>query len=311
MRHVILLSAVVLAACGGNWSTKDLEFVNALPQRADLQARLPAVSSSTQPLEGVSTRRDGLNVGDPSPMWTDTRKASTDFNLLLESMLAILDTLRRYPPTTRSDTTRVWGPFPDTKNEGFEFQVAIQQTGPKSFGWALQARPRAGQFFDVVTGVFEADASARQGQGSMTVHVTNFKDVLQVDPVMKALDQITVGYQTANWPHRVDMTFAFTPGNSTGLSAIGYTYRQQEDASGALAFQVRSSSAEATLLTTVALWNPQGAGKGQAVVDEGTYAGATVSECWNTSQRVVFSAQGWTGGQVSGVQADCVTIDGL
>ncbi|MEW5740503.1 MAG: hypothetical protein AB1938_16365 [Myxococcota bacterium] len=310
MRHAILISAVLFSACGGNWSTKDLEFVAALPQRADLQARLP-VTSTSQPLEGVSTRRDGLNVGDPSQMWADTRKASTDFNAMLETMLAILDTVRLYPPTTRSDTSRVWGPFPDSKNQGFEFQVAISQLDARRFGWALQARPRNGDFFDVVTGVFEASASARQGTGAMVVHVDNFKDKLNVEATMKALSRIDVGYQTASWPHRVDMAFTFAPGNTTGLSAIGYTYRQKEDTSGALAFQVRSTSAETTALTTVALWNPQGAGKGQATVTEGLYTGATVSECWDTGQRVVFYAQGWMGGQVSGVQTDCVTIDGL
>jgi hypothetical protein len=311
MRRVILISAVVLSACGGNWSTNDLEFVSALPQRADLQARLPAASSSAQPLEGVGTRRDGLDVGDPSQMWADTRKASMDFNGLLETMLAILDTVRLYPPTTRSDTSRVWGPFPDSKNEGFEFQVAISRLDTRRFEWFLQARPRAGDFFDVVTGTFEASTSARQGTGAMVVHVDRFKDRLRVDATLKALSRIDVGYQTARWPHRVDMALTFAPGNTTGLSAAGYTSRRKEDGSGALAFQVRTGSLEATVLSTVALWTPQGAGRAQATVVEGLYTGATVSECWDTRQNVVYYAQGWPGGQVVGTQQACVAIDGL
>lgn len=311
MRHLLIVSALSFVACGGNWSTRDLEFANALPRRADLQARLPQVASASQPLEGVSTRRDALNVGDPSATWAQTKKASTDFNALLDTALGIVDTVRQYPPTTRSDEARVWGPYPDAKNPGFEFQVGISQLEATKFAWALQARRSGGDFFDVVTGAFEASTSARQGTGAMVVHVATFKDQLAVDDAFKALDRIDVGYQTASWPRRVDMAFTFTPGNTSGLSTIGYTYRQKEDGAGALAFQVRTTSAEATALTTVALWNARGAGKGQAMVTEGLYTGATVSECWDTAQKVVFYAEGWMGGQQSGSATDCVVIDGL
>jgi hypothetical protein len=310
MRALILTSAVLLAACGGNWSTRDLEFVNALPQRADLQARLPA-GTATQPLEGVSTRRDGLNVGDPSQAWAATKKASTDFNAMLDTVLAILDTVRLYPPTTRTDDTRVWGPYADSKNPGFEFQVSIQQTDATHFAWSLQARKRTGTFFDVIVGVFDASVSARQGTGAMQVPVTNFKDQLNVDANFKALDRIDVGYQTASWPHRVDMAFTFSPGNMSGLSTIGYTYRTKEDTSGAMVFQVRTTNTGATALTTTALWNPSGAGRAQAVVTEGTYTGATVNECWGTAAKVVYYAESWAGGQVNGLASDCVTVDGL
>jgi len=309
-RLLTITSAALLAACGGNWSTRDLEFVNALPQRADLQARLPA-GSSTQPLDGVSTREDGLNVGDPSQAWAATKKASTDFNQMIETVLGILDTVRLYPPTTRSDDTRVWGPYADQKNSGYEFQVAIQQTDATHFAWSLKARKTNGAFFDVIVGVFEARASARQGVGAMEIPVTNFKNELQVDANFKALDKIQVGYQTASWPHRVDMAFTFSAGNTSGLSTIGYTYRTLADTSGALAFQVRTTSADATALTTTALWNPSGAGRAQAVVTEGTYTGATVGECWDTSAKVVFYAESWAGGQVNGRASDCAAVDGL
>lgn len=304
-------AAVVLTACGGNWSTRDLEFVNALPQRADLQARLPVVGSTSQPLEGVSTRKDGLNVGDPSQAYATTKKAATDFNGLLDQVLSILDTVRLYPPTTRSADGRVWGPYPDAKNEGFEFQVAIQQLEATRFAWSIQAQPRGGALFDVLTGTFDASTSAREGTGAFVVHVANFKDKLAVDPAMQSLDRIDVGYQTASWPRRVDMAFTFTPGNTSGLSMIGYTYRYLQDGRGALAYQVRTTSVEATVLSAIALWNTSGAGRAQAVVAEGTYTGATVSECWDTATKVVFYAESWPGGQMNGAVADCATIDGL
>ena len=74
----LLFSVLLLAGCGGNWSNSDLAFANALPRRDDLRSKLP--SSTTQPLEGVGTRHDGLVVGDPSGAWAQTRKAATDYN---------------------------------------------------------------------------------------------------------------------------------------------------------------------------------------------------------------------------------------
>jgi hypothetical protein len=107
------------------------------------------------------------------------------------------------------------------------------------------------------------------------------------------------------------MAFDFTPGNSSGLSKIGYTSRALESGSGALAFEVRTTSPDATVLSALVLWNPQGAGRAQSVVTEGTYTGAIVSECWDASAKVVFYAESWSGGQTSGSSADCAAVDGL
>lgn len=311
-RHLLTaLALVALAGCGGTWSNKDLEFVSALPRPEDLRAKIPLTASSTSPLEGVSTRRDGLNVGDPSNAYANAKKASGEFNTILDTLLSIIDRVRQVPPTTRTKDTRVWGPWPDSNNPGFEFQVVIKQVDDVNFAWGIQSRPKNGAFFDVVQGAFKASASARRGQGLMKVLVKDFRDVLKVDDNFKQLDEIDVGYITDMFPRRVEMLFTFRAGSTSGLSALGYTYREQEDTSAAMRFQLRTTSPDATVLEMNAAWLANGSGRGLGRVLEGTYAGATISECWDTAFKVTYYEETWPGGQKVGDPASCVAIPGL
>ena len=305
----LLFTVLLLAGCGGNWSNTDLAFANALPRRDDLKSRLPA--SSTQPLEGVATRRDGLMVGDPSGAWAQTRKAATDFNGLLDLILGVVDQVRMAPPTTRTSDSRTWGPFADSNNPGREVQVVISKVDETNFAWKIQSRATRADFIDILTGNFKATDTARRGQGSLTVHVKDFRDVVKVDDNFKQLDQIDMGYVTDMFPNRVEMLFTVKPGSTLGISSLGYTARQQQDGSGAMHFVYSLAAADVSELEINAAWVPTGEGKAMGVVTKGTYAGYNVTECWGKGFTVVFYAESWPTGVTSGLATDCVTIEGL
>ena len=137
-RMTLTLLIFALAGCGGTWSNKDLEFLKVLPDRSQLAAKLPQTGSTTQGLTG--THRDGLNLGEPSQVYADTRKAATDFNALLQFILAIPETARKLPPSQRTADARVWGPFADKSNPGLEVRLTIRQVDDLHFNWALEAR---------------------------------------------------------------------------------------------------------------------------------------------------------------------------
>ena len=46
MRKEAALALLFLAACGGNYSNGDVEFIAALPVRSELESKLPQVRSS-------------------------------------------------------------------------------------------------------------------------------------------------------------------------------------------------------------------------------------------------------------------------
>ncbi len=308
--RTILCCVLVLAGCGGNWSNADLAFANALPRRDDLSSKLPAASTS-QPLEGVSTRRDGLSVGDASGAWAATRKAATDYNNVLSLVLGVVDQVRAAPPTTRTATSRTWGPFADSNNPGREVQVVIEQVDEVNFAWRIESRASGASFIRILTGNFMATDTARKGRGAFTVHVKDFRDVVKVSDEFKQLDEIAVGYVTDMFPKRSEMLFTLRPGSTSRFSSIGYTAREQADGSGAMRFVYALTGPEVEELEINSAWKRSGEGKSIGAVKRGLYSGATITECWGKSFGVVHYAEGWVGGMSSGPSSDCTVIEGL
>lgn len=311
MRALTVTLVVVATGCGGNWSNSDLVFANALPRTQDLQSTLPAGSTS-QPLEGMSTRRDGLMVGDPSNAWALTRQASKDYNGILTLLLGIIDQVRRAPPTDRTPTSRTWGPFADSNNPGREVRVVISQSDDtgRSYGWQVESRPFNGAWIQVITGNFLAngEGTVRNGQGAIQVPVKDFRDVVKTDPNIAKLDLITIGYVTDSWPHRVEMNFTVAPGATTGFSALGYTSLLQEDGAGAMRFVWSKTDVNVEQLEITARWLSTGEGRAFGVVQKGNYTGANVTECWNRSFAVTHYAESWANGVTSGTESSCVTF---
>lgn len=310
MRSSLFLCVVVLAGCGGNWSNSDLAFANALPRTADLKSRLPP-GSTTQPLEGVSTRRDGLVVGDPSGAWAQTRKAAADFNGMLDRLLGLVDQVRSLAPSARTPTSRTWGPFADANNPGREVQLSVTKVDEISFEWSIDSRPVGGDFIRIISGHLLAGDTARRGQGNLVVHVKDFRDVVRVDGNVAQLDELVVDYATDRFPNVVEMNFTARPGSTLGLSSLGYTSRLAADGSGAMRFVYSLPGPGVTQLEIVSRWKPTGEGRSLGVVKAGTYAGANVTECWGRQFTVTHYAEGWPGGVVLGPESDCVAFEGL
>jgi hypothetical protein len=310
MRPSLLLLAVLALAssCGGDWSNEDLVFLTALPDRAVLKSKLPDTSSG---LTGIATRHDGLGVGQPSDAYASTLKAHSTFNGLLDDLLGVLDNVRAVSPTTRTSTARVWGPYSDSKNPGYQFQVVIAQQDAQTFSWAIQSGKSGSAFFDVLTGVFKAGASAKVGQGALVVPVKNFRDVLTVPDSFHELDEIRIGYVTDTYPHQVAMKFSFMASATQTVSGIGYVYEELADGSGQLAWEVTSTDPTTTVVDFLSRWLPSGAGVSQEAVKAGEAAGATQTECWGSDFDTRYFLQSWPGGQSGGTVTDCVSVPGF
>jgi hypothetical protein len=310
MRRLLFPALLLLSACGGTWSNADLEFAAALPSKRELTSQLPTSATTGQPL----SRHDGLNAGEPSQAYADTKKAVTDFNGLLDFFLGVLDTVRQQPPTSRADDSRTWGPFSAADVPGFQFQVTIALTGTEprdTFGWRIQARKNGEpDFFDLVRGSFQSSPdTVRRGMGAIEVPVKDVRGRLTLDPQFQQLDQIVIGYQTASFPQTTQMGFTFAPGNTSGFSQAGYGSERREDGSGAMVFALSTTDANIRKATVRSRWLKDGAGASQLTVDEGTYRGATRVECWNAQFKVTWFKENWPGGHESGREADCPQVN--
>jgi hypothetical protein len=301
MRPACLLLPFLLVACGGSWSNRDLEFASVVPDREVLRSKLAGAPTSTPPPDG------GVEVGNPSQASVDAFAAQTRFNGILDYFLGVLDTVRM-PPTSRTASSRTWGPFPDATNAGYQFALTVTQGAATAFTWALVAQPIAGgPDLVIVDGAFTAASVAREGQGAMVVHVKDFKGKLLVDADFAALDRIDLAYRTDVLPRQVSMHFTFQPGASSNLSA-SYGYLERADQSGAMSFQARTTSLEATEFSTLAQWTTQGDGRSVAQVTQGTYQGTTIEECWDAQRRVSYHFESWPGGRRAGADSACPTF---
>jgi hypothetical protein len=298
MRHLAMAClCLAAAACGGDFSNDDLEFLNALPKREDLAAKLPA-SSQGRTGGGLTTRKDGLlvNLGEVSQLASDTDDTGRDFNTAVDGLLTLLENIRATSPTTREPDRRVWGPFKDKDHPGFDVRFVMERAELR-FDYQLEyRRTGAGDtaWWAFLTGAFQADAGIRKGVGTLSLDV---KRAVQEDFAaggLITLDRLDIDYQTKALPTRVEM--AFTPRG--GLTeAVRYTYREAEGGLGEMKFRLPATDLviggklEDVELTT--RWAPDGRGMGVLLVLAGDIQGAKYTECWNALGRVTFIARSW------------------
>lgn len=298
MRHLALAClCLAAAACGGDFSNDDLEFLNALPQREDLAAKLPA-SSEGRSSGGLTTRKDGLivNLGEVSEVATDTDETGRNFNTAVDALLTLLESIRSTSPTTREPDRRVWGPFRDKEHPGFDVRFVMERAELR-FDYRLEYR-RTGTgdtaWWAFLSGAFQADAGIRKGVGSLHLDVKRAVAEPGFTTDLVALDRLDIDYQTKALPTRVEMVF--TPVGGL-VAPTRYTYREAEGRLGEMKFLIPDTDLviggklEDLELTT--RWAPDGRGMGVLLVLDGDIQGAKYTECWNALGRVTFIAKSW------------------
>ncbi len=308
MKTIALLCSCLMISGCGNWSNKDLEFLNAMPTKEQLRSKLPTGTAGA--LAGEGTRRDALAIGERSQRYTDSKDASDKFNGILTFLVGALDLIRSYPPTSRTDESRTWGPWADKDNPGFEFRAVITKVDDKNFTYAFQHRPKDGEFFDTVTGSFKASESLRKGSGALIIHAADaVAHQLKTAKALELLEKIEVSYVTDMFPVTVVMKFTVKPGQV--LQSLDYGYQENEDKSGGMSFTSKSTDPNISRLDVGTAWLASGAGFGVLTVTEGAmgYKGATQFECWDAAFNTTYVKQTWPPFLELGDSKSCVSVD--
>ncbi len=298
MRHLAMAClCLAAAACGGDFSNDDLEFLNALPRREDLAAKLPA-SSEGRSGGKLTAGKAGLvvNLGEVSELATDTDETGRDFNTAVDGLLTLLENIRSASPTTREPDRRVWGPFKDKDHPGFDVRFVMERQELR-FDYRLEYR-RTGEsdleWWALLSGAFRADAGIRKGTGELHLDIQRAEQEGFATGGLSALDRLDIDYQTKSLPTRVEMTF--TPRGGL-MPPVRYRYREAEGRLGEMRFQlpdtdlVLGGRLEDVELTT--RWAPDGRGMGMLEVLDGDIKGAKYTECWNALGRVTFLSRSW------------------
>ena len=298
MRNLWPALLCLLAACGGNFSNEDLEYLNALPTKEALASKLPDSKASAG--GGLAQRQDRLSVGDTSQLYLSTHKASTDFNSGLDGLLNLLENIRTVPPTTREPDRRIWGPFADGTQPGNDARFVMDRQGD-SFAYHLQFKPsRAGEesWFSFLEGSFKADAGIRVGEGELHLFIADaVAHGLNVGD-LRGLKQLDVGYQNKQLPTQVQMLFSTPPvPPATTAPGVGYTYRELPGGMGEMTFlQTNIDAVPGNLLEDVKItsrWTADHGGVASYLILRGDLMGASYKECWDAQSKVTFAKASW------------------
>lgn len=305
-RPVLLALLLGVAACG-NYSNEDLEFMNAVPARDDLAVNLPPKPLST------------TNEAELSAQTHDTVRG---FNGLLDGVLAYVETVRSYQPTSRASDSRTWGPAAAAHEgtndpNGWEWRFVMTRDAGYSntFDYRFDLRPLGDPnalWTAFITGSFDAAVGVRRGNGHFLVDFKSLRDrAYPFDNDDGALAAVALTYATAEFPISVSMMFATVEGKTAQID-----YKAQADGSGALDFTLVGdfilTSAIETIATT-SRWLPSGAGRSDQVIQSGDGAGLHRIECWSDAFVETYSDKPWlTADQrMTGDPSLCPAISGL
>jgi|GEM_PF-707723 hypothetical protein len=300
--HVLLLVPVaalvfLLGACG-DYSNEDLEFMNAVPQSSDLHADIPAVTSAVE-------------LADEAELAKQTHTVTTTFNGMADTLVTLVDTVRSYPPTSRTPDSRTWGPFgfDKTKLKNLDWQLRVivsrDATVADRFDYEIDVHKDGNADTDwptLVSGSFDAGHTARRGVGQLLLDTAKGRaEGLDVSD-FGALDNLTIKYDTLDDPLTIDMTINDLPaaGSPDPGSMVVYSYSQAATGQGEMIFDLIGNLIAGPAiedLRVTSQWLTTGAGRATVKVLSGDGVGATQTECWNASFVATYNNKPWSAGE--------------
>jgi len=237
-----LAVALLLLASGcGTWSNEDVRFLEALPTREELRVEVPVDAAPVASTEGRTALAACSGLGS-AETWLWAKPTSDRLNASVEWVIGLVDVVRRYPPTSRLEDGRIWGPFDDDKHPGNELRIVILRSfpggpdGPVVHAYSFEARRRAegGAYSAILAGTF-LGPSALRGSGSLALFFDEIWRLGMADPDAPR-GEMNVAYDRSADPRRVELTLVQSPG--FGLARFNYEFKGYADGRGRLAYAI-------------------------------------------------------------------------
>jgi hypothetical protein len=299
-RRLGLALAALLAGCG-NYSNEDLDYMNALPEGSDLAANIPPVTGAVE-------------LANEAELARDTHDTTRGFNGLLMALVGIVDTIRSYPPTARTATSRIWGPFPADRKQlknldwetrmivsrdmvvgsdgvvtdQFDYEIAVHHEGALDTDWPVFIR-----------GSFQAGHTARRGMGHVELITADVRaEGLDVSD-LGMLDHLEIDYNTFDDPITITMkvTDLPDPAKTDPAAMLTYQYRANAAGQGEMTFDVFANVITVTPavedMRVVSSWLSTGEGRATLTIVSGDGVGTQQTECWSKSFGATFNDKPW------------------
>ena len=313
--------ALALGGCG-DYSTEDLRFLAALPQREDLRVAVPASAEAAAVVVAKGTAVSqaptaACGLGD-ADIWLWAKPTSDGLNAAVSFVIGLIDAVRKHEPSWRGDDARRWGPFDDPKHPGREIQIGMARTYPPELGgaprhvYAFQARVKGTvEFTTIILGSFDGASASRGGGGVLLDFDALWALGMNDDTTPHGA--MAIEYHRERDPVTIELVLAQ---RGFGNEAFGYQFAGWAEGSGVFNYAFRD--ADANLLVVSTGYDAFGAGRAHVAF---TAAGGTPSggfdQCWDAGPCLVYVsdpgnyscvAAEWGGVCSRGDPADCPAI---
>jgi len=311
-----MLGAISLLAGAigcGNLSNEDLLFIWGVPTKTELELVVAANTTNAQALTYQDT------PSNRSTLYAVSSKAALDLNGSVGSLLDFVDALGRgYPPTTRLEDARIWGPIENLEGNGVTMQLEIQrgqndqEEARYRFCLAFAkdtdvtgAAPRCTEpaqngYHTVLWGFYDPhtpEGSARAGAGDLhldfeamhTVGIGNTNDRGTID--------IAYDFTQGGEAKQIDLAVARPAEGTTPASTASYAYNL--DLAGKVDFYVDVQNVldqskpdpKPQDISIDAAWLADTSGRGNSVWRGGNLQAdqyVTLDECWDSAQERTY-----------------------
>lgn len=291
---VLVVGAAVQSACG-NYSNEDLEFMNALPQTDDV-----ALASPLRAAGRLADEDDALKT---------TIKVTAAVNASALGALAFVDKVRTVYPTAREQNTRIWGPFPDDKNPGWQVELRMTRMlavdgltphfgyemvmiAPSPINFGTDVAPRSET--QVLGGWFESTGRARGGVGALVLTPKEARDAGAAAKDLEKLVTETIDYDNRTWPRVLDVSITNEPpaDPKTEAESATYHYERVQNGDGGMRFSFLQDSVPGPLgvetLEMASQWRGTGEGQAKVSVLAGDGMGFNWTDCWDATSRTAY-----------------------
>jgi hypothetical protein len=288
-----LLACLAAGAGCGNYSNEDLDFVSAIPQTADVSVEAPRQSPIRPAAED-----DALQT---------TTDVTRKMNASAAGLLALVDQIRSFYPTSRNGNQRSWGPAPADNNPGWQFEFTMTKApgttiAPTRFDYSLSMIPPGAAptgALSVLTGWFIAAAGGvGTGMGHVDLTPAAARDAGAIFPGLEKLMSLGIDYNAGGWPRTLTMKIVSVPSVDPTVDATNATYIYERDANGdgTMSFtflkDVVPGPAGIDTLSITSHWLGAGPGRSDVAVIAGDGAGLiSWTDCWDATSTTSYDSR--------------------
>lgn len=270
MRTSTLPFLLLLVGCGDISNSifiEDEEFLAALPTK----------DGHTVDVGEDSDAAKGVRNPEPS-LLTVSWSVCRGVNVVIYQLLGAVDTIRAYPPSSRTTNGRTWGPY--TWDETLDVSASMSRQGDR-YVWGLTGDKDGEDPVTFTEGTHYAGETVATGDGAFHYDITTVGEWFGED-VVGSLD---VDYDLRDGR---DLLVAVNDAAENGAEPASYTYAYRFiDGEGDFQFRTQSNldwdgSEKLADVTVRTRWIKGVGGRSDATVTGGGLGAATLlwSQCW-------------------------------